>query len=304
MIINRAGAITPELHVLGSIDLPAFFLKTERPALIDAGMTLMGERYIQEIQKMTDGRGPEYFFLTHTHYDHCGAVPILKNAFPEMQICCSETGEQVLQRPRAIQTIRELNRSAVEYFKELGEDVPDSSDFEPFSVDRALADGETVRLGADLSLKAISTPGHTRDAMCFYVPEKKMLFTGEAVGIMEADGYIFSEWLSDYNDYFYSMKKLEDLEVDILCLGHGHVLTGSDAAGYIPRSVEYCIYFRKLIETTLQETGNDVEAAKRRIKETEYDTLPGTKQPDFAYLLNLDAKIRAVQRLKSEQAEE
>src|SRR6056297_143034 len=302
MIINRAGTITHELHALGHISLPAFFLKTEAPAVIDAGMSLMGERYIQEIREMTNGRGPAYLFLTHMHYDHCGSAAMLKNAFPGMQICCSEAGERVLERPRAIQTIRELNRSAIDHYKALGEDVPGTSDFETFSVDRVLADGETVELGADLSLKAISTPGHTRDSMSFYVPEKKILFTGEAVGIMAANGYIFSEWLSDYNDYFYSMKQLAVLDVDILCLGHERMLTGGDAAAYIPRAIQYCIYFRKLIESTLEETGGDVAEAKRRIKEKEYDPLPDATQPDFAYLLNLEAKIRSVQRLEYEQS--
>src|SRR6056297_2975628 len=295
MIINRAGTITHELHALGHISLPAFFLKTEAPAVIDAGMSLMGERYIQEIREMTNGRGPAYLFLTHMHYDHCGSAAMLKNAFPGMQICCSEAGERVLERPRAIQTIRELNRSAIDHYKALGEDVPGTSDFEPFSVDRVLADGETVELGADLSLKAISTPGHTRDSMSFYIPERKILFTGEALGVRADNGYIFSEWLSSYEAYVQSMERLTALDVDVLCIAHGCVLTGADARAHMQRTVEYCAYFRDLIEKTLDATGGDVETAKARIKESEYDPLPDPKQPDFAYLINLEAKIRAVQ---------
>lgn len=299
MMIKKTGAITPELHVLGSIDLPAFLLDADRPAIIDAGMTLMGRQYIREAQELLDGQGPAYLFLTHLHYDHCGAAPILKNAFPGMQICCSKAGAQVLQRPRAVQTIKELNRSAAAYFSEMGEEVPPIDEFEPFPIDRTLADGEVVALSPDLSLRAIAAPGHTRDSMGFYVPEKKMLFTGEALGIMDPNGYIFSEWLSDHNQYFESMKKLAKLDVDILCLGHGHVFTGKDAADYIPRAVEYGIWFRELIEKTLEETRGDVEAAKQRIKQKEYDPVPEPKQPDFAYLLNLEAKIRAVQKLNS-----
>jgi len=297
MIIKKAGAITPDLHVLGSIDLPAFLIDTRRPALIDAGMTLMGKKYIREAQELLDGQGPAYLFLTHVHYDHCGAAPVLKKTFPEMEICCSEAGAQLLQRPRAIETIKELNRSAVDYFAEMDEELPDTAEFEPFTVDRTLAEGEEVALGPDLNLRAIATPGHTRDSMCFYAPEKKMLFTGEALGIMDPNGYIFSEWLSDYNQYFESMKKLARLDVDILCLGHGHVFTGKDAAEYIPRAIEYGIWFRELIEKTLEETRGDAEAAKQRIKQKEYDPVPDPKQPEFAYMLNLEAKIRAVQSL-------
>src|SRR6056297_3335129 len=158
MIIKKAGAITPDLHVLGSIDLPAFLIDTRRPALIDAGMTLMGKKYIREAQELLDGQGPAYLFLTHVHYDHCGAAPVLKKTFPEMEICCSEAGAQLLQRRRAIETIKELNRSAVDYFAEMDEELPDTAEFEPFTVDRTLAEGEEVALGPDLTFAPLPRP--------------------------------------------------------------------------------------------------------------------------------------------------
>ncbi len=297
MILKCAGPLTPELHALGSIDLPAFLLDADCPAIIDAGMTCMGSLYVQELRKVLNGRPPAYFLLTHTHYDHCGAVAQLKRAFPDMQVCCAEAGEQILQRPRAIATIRELNRAGALYIDSLYGSETATPEFEVFPVDRTFADGETIQLGKEMSLTAIATPGHTRDSMSYYVPEKKMLFTGEAVGIMEAGGYIYSEWLASYDDYIRSMEKLATLEVETLCIGHGLVLTGTDAADYLPRSMEYCLSFRRLIETTLEETGDDVEETKRRIKQTEYDPLPGPKQPEFAYLINLEAKIRAIQIL-------
>ncbi|MGM0453886.1 MAG: MBL fold metallo-hydrolase [Thermodesulfobacteriota bacterium] len=297
MIKKSTGAITPELYVTGEIDLPAFLLTTELPAVIDAGMTFMGKRYAREIRKVLDGRPPAYFFLTHTHYDHCGAVAVLQEAFPDMQICCASAGAEVLKRPRAVETIRDLNRAGAQYLESMIDDAAASPEFETFPVDRTLADGDTLGLGDGVSVQAIATPGHTRDSMSFYVPEKKMLFTGEAVGIMEDSGYIFAEWLSDYNDYLASLCKLAELEVEILCPGHGCVLTGEDAAGFIPRAIAYCKAFRQLIEQTLADTGGDAEATKARIKAQEYDPLPEPKQPEFAYLINLDAKIRAIQNL-------
>lgn len=302
MILKTTGSITPELHVLGDIGLPSFLIKSDRPAIIDAGMTVMGSLYIRDARKVLNGCSPAWFFLTHAHYDHCGAVAVLKNAFPEMRICCAQSGNEVLQRPRALQTIRDLNRAGAGYIESLGEAVPETPDFEPFTVDRVLEGDETFSLGNGLSLKVIATPGHTRDSMCYYVPEKNILVTGEAVGIMEGDGYIYSEWLTDYEDYLRSMEKLSALDVEILCIGHGRVFTGQDAAGYIPRSIEYCRSFREMIETTLQATGGDMDETKRRIKAKEYDPFPDPKQPEFAYLLNLDAKIRAVQRLNEKPA--
>lgn len=297
MILQNTGTVTPELFVLGAAQLPAFLIDADCPAVIDAGMSCMAERYVDEIRESLNGRQPARLFLTHTHYDHIGAAAGLKKAFPQMEICCSEAGCEVLKRPRVIETIRELNREGAGYMEKMGEPVSESSEFETFAVDRPLSAGDTFWLSANMHLEAIATPGHTRDAMSFYVPEKKMLFTGEAAGVMSDNGYIFSEWLADYRDYYASMQKLAALDIDILCLGHGCVLTGNDAANHMARAMEYCRWFRDFIESTLEQTGGDVEQAKQRIKEREYDPIPDPKQPEMAYLLNLEAKIRAVQLL-------
>ncbi|MBA2879813.1 glyoxylase-like metal-dependent hydrolase (beta-lactamase superfamily II) [Desulfosalsimonas propionicica] len=297
MILQTTGSVTPLLHVLGPSDLPAFLIQSDPPVLIDAGMSAVAPQYIREAKALLNGRGPADLFLTHVHYDHCGAAALLKKAFPEMRICCSEAGKDLLMRPNAVATIGELNHAGAGYLQQMGQADKEAPEFEVFEVDRVIEDDQSIALAPDLSLQAFATPGHTRDSMSFYVPEQKILFTGEAAGIMAPDGYIFSEWLTDYTDYMNSLEKLADLEVEILCPGHGFVLTGKDAADYMPRAIESGHRFRELIETTLAQTDWDVEQTKQHIKQIEYDPLADPKQPEFAYLLNLDAKIRAVMRV-------
>jgi len=300
MIYRKTGFITSGLHVLGTPALPAFLLDAARPVIIDAGISCMGSSYIRDTLRILKQRQPAYLFLTHVHYDHCGAAALLQNAFPGLQTGCAVAGEKILENPRAIETIKALNRTAAQYAIALGEieaSGENPPEFEPFAVEKRFLDGDTVELGGGLSMEVLATPGHTRDSLSFYVPERKMLFTGEAVGVMTGDGYVSSEWLSSFEDYWHSMHKLQALDVEVLCIGHGYVLTGGDAAAHIPRAIAHAEKFRASIETHLHETGGDVEAVKQRIKEKEYDPLPDPEQPDFAYLINLDAKIRAVMRL-------
>jgi hydroxyacylglutathione hydrolase len=47
-------------------------------------------------------------------------------------------------------------------------------------VDHAIADDETIRLGDD-DYRAIHTPGHKDDPLCFYSPESAVLFAGDLV---------------------------------------------------------------------------------------------------------------------------
>ena len=79
--------------------------------------------------------------LTHTHPDHVGNLQAVTDAF----------------------------------------DV-DAWGFDPHQggVDRAIADGETVRLG-DHDYRALHTPGHKDDHLCFFADEPGVLFAGDLI---------------------------------------------------------------------------------------------------------------------------
>ena len=92
------------------------------------------------------------------------------------------------------------------------------------------------------------------------------------------------------------MKKLSLLDVKVLCLGHLFVYTNDVAGKYIQESMLECERFRKLVELCLDEEDGDHERVKIRIKKIEYDSNEGPKQPEPAYLLNLEARIKAVEK--------
>jgi len=79
--------------------------------------------------------------LTHTHPDHVGNVPAVVDAF-DVEVWGFDPDHEL--------------------------------------VDHAIADGETVRLGDD-DYRALHTPGHKDDHLCFYAPESGVLFAGDLV---------------------------------------------------------------------------------------------------------------------------
>jgi glyoxylase-like metal-dependent hydrolase (beta-lactamase superfamily II) len=180
---------------------------------------------------------------------------------------------------------------------DLGFPAAEAAPFEPFEVDRTVADGETVRLSDGLTLKVIATPGHTRDSLSYYVPEKKILLPSEAVGIPDQTGYITIDCLVDYDLYHRSHRLLAALDVEVLCLGHRGVLTGADARRHMDDSLAQCERFRDMVGRFLRKENGDLERVKQQVKAYEYDDKPGHKQPLPAYLLNLDARVRAIARL-------
>ena len=232
-------------------------------------------------------RRPEYLFLTHVHFDHCGAAGFLKRVMPQLKIAASREASEIITKPSAIKLIKRLNTFA-----------PDGKIyFEPFSIDRIIDDGETMQVAKNLSVKVIKTPGHTRDMLSFYIPEQKILIPSESIGVPGLGEHIFSEFLTDYYVYLDSLKKLAGYDVEILVLAHGWYYTGEDAKAYIPRAIEHTHKFRKRIEQLLIEHGDDYKMIASIIKKDEYDPIEGDKQPREAYLINLEAKIKAIKKM-------
>lgn len=279
--------------MLGHPTFPVYFLDENCPVIFDAGISIMGPRYVHDLKMLLKKREPTFLLLTHAHYDHCGSVAFLKKAFPGMQVVASERAREILERPNALKVIRELNRKARSLADGLGVGPPFEG-FEPFPIDRVAADGDILQLSETLSIRILETPGHTRDSLSFCVQEKKILVAAEALGVPNADGYITSDFLSGYDTYMTSMERLKKLAPEILCLAHYKAFSGPDAANYIRESMVRCREFKNLLELCLQEEQGDTDRVKKRIKEIEYDGQREDIQTEEAYLLNLEARIRAV----------
>lgn len=78
----------------------------------------------------------------------------------------------------------------------------------------------------DTALQVILTPGHSPGSVCLYWPQKKVLFTGDVVfsqsiGRTDLPGGSGKQLKE-------SITRLAELDADILCPGHGDVVTGRE----------------------------------------------------------------------------
>jgi 2-aminobenzoylacetyl-CoA thioesterase len=297
VIKESSGKIADRLYAIGNPDLPAFLLLGKEPVLFEAGMTFMGPSYLKELKThLGDAGHLRYLLLTHSHYDHCGAAPFLKRKIPGLQIGASRLAAEIFNRPNAVRLIQTLSRDPEEKSKHLTGDEDISFHF--LGVDRPLADGEELLVGDGDRVRIIATPGHTRDALSFYIPEWKTLIAGEAVGAFDRNFEIRPEFLSSYDDYLASLEKLSALDIQILIMAHAFVLTGEEARGYIPRSIEATDRFKKRIETLLGRLGGDPEAVVKRIFKEDYEEARVILQDEEPFRINLRAKVKVVAEKK------
>lgn len=299
MIFSEAGEVRDGFFVIGSPHVPLYLLKGEKAVLIEGGISLLGEVYRRGVTERLGGGHPHMILLTHVHFDHCGAVSYLKKAFPGMKIAASPESADILKRHNAVKVIRALNENAREAVVGIDEALLLKDGFEPFGVDVILRDGDRIEIGGGLGVQVLSTPGHTRDFLSYYVPEKKILISSEAGGCAVNSRYISVDCLTDFEVYMHSLKRLASLDVEVLCQGHRYVYTNHDARAFLERSMRSALEFKGMVEDLWHRERQDMKRVMARVKEWEYDPLPEPKQPEQAYLANLRARVKSILTLLS-----
>lgn len=292
MIFDQTGEAAPGFYVVGASEIPTYLLDGPHPVLFDSGISVFGPRYAQDLQSILGVRSPETLFITHMHFDHCGASAYLQQRFPGLTIAASARAAEIIRRPGALKLITELNASAAATAKQWHPELDLSEGFLPFTVERILADGERLELAPDTHLEVLATPGHTWDFLSYYIPERKILIASEAVGCADTTGYVVTEFLVDFEVYLKSLQRLASLEVEVLCQGHRLVYTGPEVGDYFRRSIQTALEFREGVMAKLREEKGDVGRVIRRVKAEEYDSRPHPKQPEPAYLINLGVRIK------------
>jgi glyoxylase-like metal-dependent hydrolase (beta-lactamase superfamily II) len=96
-------------------------------------------------------------------------------------------------------------------------------------VDGEVGHGDVLDFGGGASV--IGAPGHTEGSIAIYLPEHRILFTGDTIARAPDGRVILGPFNVDRKQSVESFGHLAELDADIACFGHGDpVLTGASAA--------------------------------------------------------------------------
>ena len=156
-------------------------------AVIDPGPPL--DDHVQAI--LVAAPGPiTSIFVTHTHKDHSPAALALQAR------CGARLFGQVAAFP----------------------EWQDAT----FVPDVALSGGERFDLTADTTLRAIHTPGHASNHLCYLLEQEQLLFTGDHV--MQSSTVVINPPDGDMRAYLASLDALLSVELEWLAPGHGFLM--------------------------------------------------------------------------------
>ena len=101
-----------------------------------------------------------------------------------------------------------------------------------------------------------------------------------------------TEFVSDYESYLSSLHRLAALPAETFCQGHYGYLVAPEIPAFFEQSINSTTSFKSRVLELLAEESGSIDQVALRIKQERYDTIPGAKQPEPAYLLNLKAQIK------------
>ncbi|NCB41756.1 MAG: MBL fold metallo-hydrolase [Clostridia bacterium] len=194
-------------------------LQTEgKSILLDTGMFHCSENTIKLIKEELHGRSLDSILISHTHYDHVGGIPALREAYPGIKVYGSEYAEYVLKRNGARKVMHQLAWDALKTYA--GEDaILPQYDENSLFIDEILNDGDEISLG-DATLKVYETPGHTKCSLTFFEPENRDLFLSESTGVYVDSSWVDVSILSGYEETMHSIRKCAALHAKTLYIPH------------------------------------------------------------------------------------
>jgi len=220
--------IVPNVHrVPGVRGVNVYLLLGGAPVLVDTGMPGSDKAIIDYVEKIgLASHDLTRIVLTHYHVDHVGSLAALKRRTPALIAAHPAdapyiAGDRPQPAPHGV-----LVRLAVRL-------VPMMSRFDPVPVDLPVHDGD--RLDILGGAVVVHLPGHTPGSIALHLPAEGVLLCGDTVACRgpvrgsrtdRRPTLPANPFTIDRAQAVASLRRMAELDFDVLCPGHGEPLVG------------------------------------------------------------------------------
>ena len=136
--------------------------ETLEAAIVDAGTWNRQEEQMLEGSIAAHGLKMKYALQTHAHFDHTFGLPFVYRTY----------GLRPIFHVDEEKTYKQMPGMAAQFGMTIGGGMP--------PIERLLNDGAELRLG-ETAIRLIHTPGHTPGSASLYIPDAKLLLSGDTL---------------------------------------------------------------------------------------------------------------------------
>lgn len=196
--------------VPNGVSYNSYVILDEKIAVMDTIDTRKTDEWKENLERVLDGRTPDYLVVSHLEPDHAGSIKEFADKYPEAKIVAS--AKAIAMLPQFFE-IADLADRAV-----------------------AVKEGEELSLGSHTLQFFMAPMVHWPEVMVEYEKSEKILFSADGFGkfgALDAD----EDWACEARRYYFNivgkygaqvqalLKKAAALDISIICPLHGPVLT-------------------------------------------------------------------------------
>ncbi len=206
------------------------------------------------------------------------AVPMFREIFPNASVLSSGPASATLAAEKAIAFFCKIDKALTDSLLKLNI-IREAHRPKPLSktkipIDRAIKQGHTVEIGS-IALEVLETPGHSDCSLSFHEPTRKILLVSDATGFyIPEHHYWWPNYFTSYEVYLAGMRRLAELDVELLCLGHNAVIQGShDVAAFFRDAIDATErYHQRIIDDA--KAGKTVRQIAEQLGTEAYEKTP------------------------------
>ena len=228
-VADKIYEIKPQGKGLDCFPLGTVYLIVDdNIALVETGCPVQVPDILDAVDRLGyDIRKLSYIIPTHVHLDHAGGAGLLARQLPQAKVVAYSRAVKVFVG-RSI-----LERMMQGFKKIYGDDaLKRYGEMVPVAEDRfvKVEDGDRIPLGHS-ELKAIHTPGHDPNHLCFFDTKSGGVFCGDALGAYFSEiEVLFTSPVPGSDPFLFlqSIEKLKDLKPERVFFSHGSATGDAD----------------------------------------------------------------------------
>ena len=214
-----------QYHVPNGVTYNSYVIIDEKIAVMDTVDPRAMEEWMQNVERVLDGKEPDYLVISHLEPDHAGSIQRIAERYPAMKLV-----------------------SNAKVFAML----PQFFNFDLTGRTVTVGEGDSLELGSHTLHFVMAPMVHWPEVMVEYESSEKILFAADGFGkfgAMDAE----EEWTDEARRYFINivgkygpqvqalLKKAATLDIAMICPLHGPVLK-ENLGFYIDKYLKWSSY--------------------------------------------------------------